>query len=68
MKNDNSIPYGSIENAADIGQYIRRQRKARFISELENGKATMELGKVLKVLKCSGLQIKLQPRSWNQTD
>ena len=84
MKNDNSIPYGSIESTADIGQYIRKQRKAqgatqpefaalcgvgvRFISELENGKATMELGKVLKVLKCLGLQIKLQPRSWNQTD
>lgn len=83
MNIDNSIPYGNIENAADIGKCVRAQRKAqgatqlqfaalcgvgvRFISELENGKSTMELGKVLKVLKCLGLQLKLQPRSWNQT-
>lgn len=83
MNIDNSIPNGNIENATDIGKCVRAQRKAqgatqpqfaalcgvgvRFISELENGKSTMELGKVLKVLKCLGLQLKLQPRSWNQT-
>ena len=83
MKIDNSIPYGNVDNATDIGKCVRAQRKAqgatqpefaalcgvgvRFISELENGKSTMELGKVLKVLKCLGLQISLQPRSWNKT-
>lgn len=83
MNVNNTIPYGNIEAATDVGQCVRAQRKAqgatqsefaalcgvgvRFISELENGKATMELGKVLKVLKCLGLQLKLQPRSWNQT-
>jgi len=83
MNIDDSIPYGNIEDVTDIGKYVRKQRKAqgatqpefaalcgvgvRFISELENGKSTMELGKVLKVLKCLGLQIKLQPRSWKQT-
>lgn len=82
MKTDNSIPYGNVNNAADIGVCVRAQRKAqgatqpefaalcgvgvRFISELENGKSTMEVGKVLKVLKCLGLQLTLQPRSWNQ--
>ncbi|MDH5425806.1 MAG: helix-turn-helix transcriptional regulator [Gammaproteobacteria bacterium] len=83
MNIKNSIPYGNIDNSDDIGLCVRAQRKAqsatqaefaalcgvgvRFISDLENGKATMELGKVLKVLKCLGLQLKLQPRSWNQT-
>jgi len=83
MKTDNSIPYGNIETAADIGKCVREQRKAqgatqpefaalcgvgvRFISELENGKSTMEIGKVLKVLKCLGLQLNLQPRRWNKT-
>jgi len=83
MNTDNSIPNGNIDNTSDIGKCVRTQRKAqgatqpefaalcgvgvRFISELENGKSTMELGKVLKVLKCLGLQITLQPRSWNKT-
>lgn len=83
MKTDDSIPYGNINDTTDIGKYVRAQRKAqgstqsdfaalcgvgvRFISELENGKSTMEMGKVLKVLKCLGLQINLQPRSWNKT-
>lgn len=83
MNTDKTIPYGKINNTTDIGKCVRAQRKAqgatqpefaalcgvgvRFISELENGKSTMEVGKVLKVLKCLGLQVTLQPRSWNQT-
>ena len=83
MNTDKTIPYGNIDNTTDIGKCVRAQRKAqgatqpefaalcgvgvRFISELENGKSTMELGKVLKVLTCLGLQLTLQPRSWNQT-
>ena len=76
------IPYGNIDSAKDIGQCVRHQRKAqgatqadfaslcgvgtRFISDLENGKSTMELGKVLKVLKCLGLEISIRPRGWGQ--
>ncbi len=63
-----------------LGRCVRAQRKmqgatqvefaalcgvgVRFISELENGKATMELGRVLKVLKSLGLEVSVQPRSW----
>lgn len=82
MKNSNTLPYGKIEDVVDIGAYVRAQRKAqgatqaefaslcgvgiRFISDLENGKPTMEMGKVLKVLKCLGLQLSIRPRGWSQ--
>ena len=62
----------------EIGQYIRVIRKAnklsqqelsdlsgvnrRFLSELENGKPTAEIGKVLHVLKCIGCDITLRYR------
>ena len=39
----------------------------RFISDLENGKPTMELGKVLHVLQCLGLEVSIQPRGWRKT-
>ncbi len=35
----------------------------RFLSDLENGKATVELGKVLAVLAILGLEIKLASRN-----
>ncbi|PJA25502.1 MAG: transcriptional regulator [Alphaproteobacteria bacterium CG_4_10_14_0_2_um_filter_63_37] len=66
---------------AEIGQLIRAHRKGqgatqadfaalcgvgvRFISELENGKPTVEAGKVLHVLHCLGLELTLQPRRWS---
>jgi len=75
------IPYGKISGPDVLGQYVRDQRKAqgatqaefaslcgvgvRFISELENGKPTVELGKVLQVLKCLGLEVSIQPRGWS---
>lgn len=76
----NKTPYGNIKTASDIGTHIRKERKlqqitqaelaslcgvgVRFVSELENGKATLELQKVLKVLSCIGLELKLKPRAW----
>lgn len=76
------LPFGNIQNAEDLGRCVRAQRKGqgatqaefaalcgvgvRFISELENGKPTMELGKVLQVLKCLGLEISVRPRGWKQ--
>jgi y4mF family transcriptional regulator len=81
MKETNNLPFGNISTAEDLGRCVRAQRKSqgatqaefaslcgvgvRFISELENGKPTMELGKVLKVLKCLGLDVSVQPRGWN---
>lgn len=36
----------------------------RFISDLENGKPTVEMGKVLRVLGCLGLEVRIGPRGW----
>jgi len=73
-------PYGNIFSSEDIGKLVRMYRKeqsvtqadlaalcavgVRFISDLENGKQTAELGKVLHVLKCLGLEVAVTPRSW----
>ena len=80
MPQDSSFPYGKISGPADLARCIRARRKeqgatqadfaalcgvgVRFISDLENGKPTAQLGKVLHVLKCLGLDISVQPRSW----
>ncbi len=37
----------------------------RFLSELENGKPTLEIGRVLKVLELLGLELSLQERGWD---
>ena len=36
----------------------------RFLSDLENGKPTAELGRVLQVIDSLGLELQLEPRSW----
>lgn len=59
----------------EIGKIIRKTRKAqgitqselamtantapRFISNLENGKTTCEIGKALHVLECLGISIEI---------
>lgn len=80
---DNILPYGKIVLTQDIGTLVRAHRKSqsatqaefaslcgvgvRFISDLENGKPTMELGKVLHVLQCLGLEVSIQPREWQKS-
>lgn len=80
MKESSILPYGKIDSVDDLGQLVRAYRceqdatqtelaafagvGVRFISELENGKPTVELGKVLKVLTTLGLELRAQPRSW----
>ena len=77
---DKLIPNGNIVSAQDIGELVRYTRKnqgatqsefaslsgvgVRFISELENGKPTAQVGKLLQVLKCLGLEMKIHPRGW----
>lgn len=77
---DGNIPNGKICSTQDIGSIIRAARKAqgasqadlaalcgvgvRFLSELESGKPTAELGKVLTVIQSLGLELSLQPRGW----
>lgn len=64
-----------VQTIADIGQLVRRARKAqklrqpdlagacgtsvRFIVELERGKPTAQVGKVLQVLRMLGIRVSL---------
>lgn len=75
--------YGKVNNANDVGEIIRNFRKSqqvtldkvsgvtnigmRFLSELERGKETAELGKVLTVINKLGLEVIIQPRGRNQS-
>jgi len=71
--------YGKIATAEELGRIIRRKRKevgvrqeiaagmagvgTKFLSQLENGKETAELGKTLQVLRKMGLEVYIFPRS-----
>jgi HTH-type transcriptional regulator / antitoxin HipB len=73
-----NIPYGKITDVRQIGAAIRHKRIAigmrqadlaalsgvgtRFLSDLENGKPTAEIGKALRVLQRLGLDLRLEPR------
>lgn len=66
--------------AAEIGAAIRIKRKEdgltladaaalcgvgyRFLSDLENGKPTVQMGKVLQVLTALGLDLYIASREW----
>jgi HTH-type transcriptional regulator/antitoxin HipB len=72
-------PFGRIITPKDIGEAVRRKRKeqgilqekaaglsgvgTKFLSQLENGKETAEIGKILQVLRTLGLEIYIYPRS-----
>lgn len=72
------IPYGKVDSATALGALVRRKREeagvrqadaaafagvgTRFLSELERGKHTAEVGKVLQVLQRLGLELWLLPR------
>lgn len=69
----------TVKDAADVGQIVRQLRKdsgltqvkaasmcnvgPRFLSDLENGKATIRLGLALKVLHAFGLLVILKKRT-----
>jgi y4mF family transcriptional regulator len=69
-----------VISAKDIGAAIRKKRKDdgltladaaalcgvgyRFMSDLENGKSTVQLGKVLQVLNALGVDIYTVSRKW----
>jgi DNA-binding XRE family transcriptional regulator len=71
--------YGKISTAEELGRIIRHKRKeigvrqeiaagmagvgTKFLSQLENGKETAELGKTLQVLRKMGLEVYIFPRS-----
>lgn len=68
----------NIQSTEELGNFIREFRKnkqlslekvsgisklgMRFISELERGKETAEVGKVLEVIKILGLELIVQPK------
>ncbi len=72
------IPYGTILSSKEIGKAIRAKRKAndltqadaaalcgvgtRFLGELERGKETAQIGKVLQILHRLGLEIQITPK------
>jgi y4mF family transcriptional regulator len=74
--------YGQISTVADIGKLVRHKRKqlgvlqedaaglsgvgTKFLSQLENGKETAEIGRVLQVLKSMGLDVYIYSRSENR--
>jgi transcriptional regulator with XRE-family HTH domain len=71
--------YGKISTPDELGRLIRFKRKevgvlqevaagmtgvgTKFLSQLENGKETAELGKTLQVLRKMGLDVYIFPRS-----
>jgi HTH-type transcriptional regulator / antitoxin HipB len=71
--------YGRIASPEQLGGVIRLKRKeiglrqevaagltgvgTKFLSQLENGKETAELGKTLQVLQKMGLELYVFPRS-----
>ncbi len=79
-----NAPIGKISTAKDVGDAVRDARKrmllkqsqaaqlcgvgVRFLSDLENGKATLHIGKVFQVLNGLGLAAYLGPKKpfWSE--
>ena len=40
----------------------------RFLSELEHGKSTLELGRTIRVLQTLGLELRLSERHWGDLE
>ena len=78
MNSKKNISYGVVSTTEEFGGLVRQHRKsqkvciqdvsdisllgARFISEFERGKETCQIGKILKLLKFLGLEIRIVPR------
>ncbi len=70
--------YGAVTSVEDLGSRIRTKRKQlgftleqvsglsgasiRFLSELERGKQTIEIGKALNIVNCLGLELVVLPK------
>ena len=75
---DKKIPIGIVSSPRDIGNAIRARRKSqgltqadaaalcgvgdRFLSELERGKQTAQVGKVLRIVHGLGLTLQIGPK------
>lgn len=65
---------------ARLARQVRRQRRLsqltqselaglagvglRFVSDLENGRPGLEIGRVLRVVETVGLELSVRPRDW----
>ena len=77
-----SPTFGRIRTTEELGRIMRAFRKSqeltletvsglchlsmRFLSELERGKETAEIGKALEALNKLGLEVLIQPRGYEQ--
>ncbi len=77
MQREN-IPNGIVSSPGDIGAVIRRRRKSsgltqaeaaalcgvgtRFLGELERGKSTAQIGKVIRIVNGLGLHLQIAPK------
>jgi y4mF family transcriptional regulator len=84
MQGKNFLLNAKIQGPSDIGKLVREQRRksrmtqaetaslcgvgVRFLSNLESGKPSVELGLVLKVLSCLGLEVSIQSRHWSHEE
>lgn len=75
---ENELHFNQVKTTKELGQLLRNYRKSqgisleklaalsnvgtRFLSELERGKETAELGKTLYILQRLGIDIFLKPR------
>ncbi len=66
----------TVKSVEEIGELVKKERKkaglkqadcaalcgvgVRFLSELENGKSTLEIDKVLKVARLLGFEFKME--------
>jgi len=71
-------------NEKSLGRVIRAHRRRaglrqdelaalagvgnRFVSELEHGKSTAELGRTLRVMAVLGLELEITPRTWRHIE
>lgn len=82
VSDHHSPVFGRVKTTADLGQMMRSFRKSgghtletlsglsnlgiRFLSELERGKETAEIGKALRAIEKLGLEVIIQPRGYDQ--
>lgn len=73
-----SIPTVTIHSAAELGEVVKEARRAqgllqsdlaglsgtgnRFIGDIERGKPTLQLQKVLNMLDLLGLEVRVAPK------
>ena len=78
--NNKILPLGTVMSAKEAGNIAARFRKmqaltqadiaglgnvgVRFISDLENGKGTVQFDKVMHVLDLPGLDVLIVERNW----